>query len=125
MVPALKALAAHRKLPLPIQLDVFKLSHHGSRANVTVELLEAVQAQHYIVSTNGAIFGHPNDEAVARVILKGGSQRKIWFNYRTEHTAKWGAADLQQKYAYGAELPAGDQAAVTIALMGKPASPAN
>jgi beta-lactamase superfamily II metal-dependent hydrolase len=125
VVPALKALAAHRKLPLPIQLDVFKLSHHGSRANVTVELLEAVQAQHYIVSTNGAIFGHPNDEALARVILKGGSHRKIWFNYRTEHTAKWGAADLQKQYEYGAELPAGDQAAVTIVLTGKPALPAN
>ena len=125
LVPAVRALAEHRKLPLPMQLDVFKLSHHGSRANVTVDLLQAVQAQHYIVSTNGAIFGHPNDEAMARVILRGGSQRKFWFNYRTEHTVKWGAVDLQEKYGYLAELPAGDQATVSIALKGRPASRAN
>ena len=116
LVPALKALAEHRKVPLPLQLDVFKLSHHGSRANVTVDLMQAVQAQHYIVSTSGAIFGHPNDEAMARVILKGGDRRKIWFNYRSEHTVKWGAVDLQNRYGYVAELPAGAQAAVNIVL---------
>ena len=59
LVPALNALATHRGIPLALQVDVFKLSHHGSRANVTVDLLRAVQAQHYIVSTNGAIFHHP------------------------------------------------------------------
>ena len=78
----------------------------------------AAEAKHYIVSTNGAIFGHPNEEAMARVILKGGSQRKIWFNYRTEHTAKWGDLNLQRKHGFSAELPAGDQTVVRIALMG-------
>jgi hypothetical protein len=116
LVPALKALASHRGASAPLKVDVFKLSHHGSRANLTVELLQAVQAKHYIVSTNSAIFGHPDDEAIARVIVKGGSQRKIWFNYRTEHTAKWGAADLQKRYGYLAALPEGEQAAVNIAL---------
>ena len=48
LVPALKALAAHRGETLPLRVDVFKLSHHGSRANVTIDLLKAVQAQHYI-----------------------------------------------------------------------------
>jgi beta-lactamase superfamily II metal-dependent hydrolase len=42
------------------------MSHHGSRANVTSELLTAVRADHYIFSTNNtnnAIFKHPDDEA--------------------------------------------------------------
>jgi hypothetical protein len=29
-------------------------SHQGSRANVTQELMRAVQAEHYVFSTNGA-----------------------------------------------------------------------
>jgi hypothetical protein len=47
-----------------------------------------------------------------------------WFS-RTERTANSGAAELRQKYAYGAELPTGDQVAVTFAPMGTPAILAN
>jgi beta-lactamase superfamily II metal-dependent hydrolase len=123
LVPALHALAAHRKLALPIQVDVFKLSHHGSRANVTTDVLEALQAQHYVVSTNGAVFGHPDDEAIARVILKGGSKRRIWFNYRNDHTSKWGAADLQSRYGYVSTFPENGGGSVEIALAPKGGHP--
>lgn len=116
LVPALNALAAHRGIPLPLRVDAFKLSHHGSRANVTVDLLQAVQAQHYIVSTNGAIFNHPDDEAIARVIVDGGTGRTVWFNYRTEHTSKWGADELQQRYGYLPRLPEAGRDGVTISL---------
>ena len=119
LVPALKALATHRGVPLPMQVDVFKLSHHGSRANVTVDLLQAVQAQHYIVSTNGAIFNHPDDEAIARVIVDGGIGRKVWFNYRTDHNAKWAAEELQRHYGYSAKFPEVGQVGVTVALDGQ------
>lgn len=118
LAPALKALAVHRKVRLPMQVDVFKLSHHASRANITVDLMRTVQAKHYIVSTNGSIFGHPDDEAMARVILEGGSQRKIWFNYRTDRTAKWGDADLQSKYRFEAGLPITNGETVSIELAG-------
>ena len=123
LVPALKAMAAQRGLGLPMQVDIFKLSHHGSRANVTAEVLEAVQAQYYVVSTNGAIFGHPDDEAIARVILNGGRKRNIWFNYRNEHTSKWGAADLQSRYGYTAAFPVVEKGAVEIALEPRTAPP--
>jgi len=116
LIGALRALATHRAVSLPWQFDVFKLSHHGSRANITSELFGAIQAQHYIVSTNGAIFGHPDEEAIARVVVSGGEQRRIWFNYRTEHTAKWGAPDLQERYGYAATLPPDGPGMVTIAL---------
>jgi len=62
-------------------------SHHGSRANVTQELMRAVQAEHYVFSTNGAIFNHPNDEAVARVIV-GSKRPTLWFNYSTERNQR-------------------------------------
>jgi beta-lactamase superfamily II metal-dependent hydrolase len=123
LVPALNAVAVHRGLGLPIQVDVFKLSHHGSRANVTADVLEALQAQHYVVSTNGAIFGHPDDEAIARVVVQGGSKRRIWFNYCNEHTSKWDAADLQSRYDYAATFPAGERGTVEIALEPRVAHP--
>jgi hypothetical protein len=37
-----------RRLSGPLKVDVFKLSHHGSRANVTQELMRAVQAEHFV-----------------------------------------------------------------------------
>lgn len=116
LVAALTALAKHRAVSLPWQFDVFKLSHHGSRANITVDLFHAVQAQHYIVSTNGAIFGHPDDEAIARAIVGGGTRRKIWFNYRNDHTSKWGEPELRTRYGYTASFPESAQGVVSIAL---------
>lgn len=118
LVDALTALAAHRSVSLPWQLDIFKLSHHGSRANVTVDLFGAAQAKHYLVSTNGAIFGHPDDEAIARAVVNGGEGRDIWFNYRNEHTTKWEAAERQARYGYKAGFPANGQSGTTITLAG-------
>lgn len=91
LVTALRQLAAHRGVALPWQVDLFKLGHHASRANVTNGLFEVVQARHYVVSTNGAIFGHPDDEAIARVIVHGGVGRTLWFNHRNDESLRWQA----------------------------------
>ena len=116
LIPALKALAAHRGAARPLQMDVFKLPHHGSQANVTTELLRTAQALHYIVSTDGEIFGHPNDAAIARIIVSGGAHRALWFNYRSEHTAKWEDASLQQAHGYVAHLPAAGSQVVLVSV---------
>lgn len=116
LIPALKALAAHRGAALPLQMDVFKLPHHGSQANITTELMRTVQVQHYIVSTSGAIFGHPDDAAIARVIVSGGAHRNLWFNYRSEHTAKWGYGALQHAHGYVAHLPDSEAQIVVVSV---------
>ncbi len=119
LADALRALAKHRGLSLPWQVDAFKLSHHCSSANITVDLFGVVQAQHYIVSTNGAIFGHPDDEAIARVIVHGGAKRNIYFNYRNGHSTKWEAPALQARYGYSIRLPAAGQSGTTLQLANK------
>ncbi len=43
-----------------LRVDVFKLSHHGSRANVTEELLGLVDPAHILICTDGGKFGHPD-----------------------------------------------------------------
>ena len=54
--------------PGPHELTAVKLSHHGSRSNVSPGFLERVRARHWLISTDGARFHHPHPEALARVI---------------------------------------------------------
>jgi len=68
LTAGLSALARHRGLDV-LTLDAVKVPHHGSRGNVSRALVQAVPAQHYLVSTNGDIFHHPDDEAIARIVI--------------------------------------------------------
>jgi len=115
LVPALRALAKRRGIHGRIEVDAFKLSHHGSRANVTNELLTAVKTKHFIFSTNNKYFNHPNDEAVARVIVNG-EQPTLWFNYDTPKNRKWNSPALLAKYGYSARFPTDESSGVTLEL---------
>ena len=68
----------------PLELDAFKLPHHGSRGNVTRELIQSVDCPLWIFSTDGTQFRHPHKQAVARVILHGG-ERHLGFEIH-DHT---------------------------------------
>jgi hypothetical protein len=67
----------------PIDFDAVKLAHHGSRFNTNLELCERIKCGKWLVSTNGARFGHPDPECLARVIV---TQRKptFYLNYVTD-----------------------------------------
>jgi hypothetical protein len=101
---SLLELAEHRGLPHPLRVDAFKLSHHGSRANLKSELLGAVEAKHYVISTDGG-HGLPNDEALARVVLYGGDVPALCFNYATERNLRWGDDALQTKCKFETHFP--------------------
>lgn len=115
--PALLRLAQKRGAAGPYPVDVLKLSHHGSSANVTRDLFAAIQAKHYVFSTNGAIFDHPDDEAVARTILLGGRGACLWFNYRNPRKHRWSDPTTASQYGFTARVPEDAGAAgVTIRL---------
>jgi hypothetical protein len=88
----------------PFHVDVFKLPHHGSRANVALQLFDIVRADHYLISTSGNRFGHPDTEAMARVITRGrpapDRPYTLWFNYMSETTKRWRDPELARKYDY-------------------------
>lgn len=117
LVPALRSLAAYRRQSLPWVLDLIKLSHHCSRANTTTELLQVVRARDYVVSTNGAIFGHPDSEGLARVLLGGLPGSRLWFNYRNERTQRWADPGLRQRFAYEARFPEPNGRGVVIGVV--------
>jgi beta-lactamase superfamily II metal-dependent hydrolase len=100
----------------PLKVDALKMAHHGSRNNITQELLELVDARHYLVSTNGDKFGHPDDEAIEAVIQ--GSRRKptLWFNYRSDHNIAWKAESLKPGARFSTRYPLKGKSGITVKL---------
>jgi beta-lactamase superfamily II metal-dependent hydrolase len=115
LVQAIQSLTARRGLKGPLPINVVKLSHHGSRANVTNDLLKLVRAQHFVCSTNNSYFKHPDEEAVARVIVSSEGPT-LWFNYDTPQNRRWDSSVLKKKYGYHANYPDRDDQGVTIVL---------
>jgi beta-lactamase superfamily II metal-dependent hydrolase len=100
-----------------LRLDAFKLPHHGSAANLTADLLRLVRCRRYLVSTNGDVFHHPDVEAIARVIVNGGDDPALLFNYRSEQTQLWDDRRMMREYGYSVEYadPTSEGLAVEIA----------
>jgi len=93
-------------------LDAFKLPHHGSRNNVSDDLLAALDCRRFLVSTNGRQFKHPDNEAIARLV--GGKWRPgpegdqpvdLMFNYREKINKKWDSDQLRDAWNYRTTYP--------------------
>lgn len=89
----------------PLHLDFFKLPHHGSRSNLSRELLEAAPAVHYAISTNGAYFNHPDPVAMSRLLKYGKREKQLWFNYASPEALAWDNGVWKQAYAYETHYP--------------------
>ena len=88
-----------------LALDFFKLPHHGSRSNVSPELIEMITCKQYIFSSNGDKFRHPDEESVARVIMHDKTSPLLWFNYTTEFNKMWNNKTLLTKHKYKVQYP--------------------
>lgn len=113
--------AALRRLALQdgtarVRLDAVKLPHHGSKANVRPELLKLIDCPRWLVSTDGSVFGHPDDEAIAQVLQASARPAQLVFNHHTDRLSRWGNADLQRELRYEAVFPAPGQAGVVVEL---------
>jgi hypothetical protein len=74
-----------------LELDVLKMSHHGSRKNTSVELLKMIDCKTFMFSSSGQRFKHPNKETIARVLVnqKKGNVPSLYFNYLSELNKMW------------------------------------
>jgi hypothetical protein len=100
-----------------LRADVFKLAHHGSRNNISADLLRLLDCRHYLLSSNGDHFCHPDREAIARIIKFGGERPSLHFNYKSRYNEVWARPDLQEKYSYAARFPAADALGLSVSLM--------
>lgn len=88
------------------RLNLLKLSHHGSRANLTQEMLDKLECSNFAISTNGSRFGHPDPEAIARLLRYGGEKHKtLFFNYASERTSPWDDDKLRERWSYDCVFP--------------------
>ncbi|MCE2660343.1 MAG: CHAT domain-containing protein [Rubrivivax sp.] len=106
-----------------LRLDAFKLSHHGSRRNVNDELMALIDCPHYLISTSGAVFSHPDREALARVVRRSHAPAQLWFNHplpernRAYH-AIWQDRSFQQRWGFQAHYPADSSAGLRLQWAG-------
>jgi len=100
----------------PLKVDAVKMAHHGSKNNITPEFFELVDAKHWLISSNGDRFEHPDREAVQAVIA--GSRRKptLWFNYRSKFNRRWEAPSKKPGAKYATRYPAKDTNGIVVKL---------
>lgn len=86
----------------PLKVDVLKVAHHGAWFNNNPELLQIVQADQYLFSSNGKRHHHPHFETMAWILKQHPQPQKTFvFNYRqNERLVVLDTPRLQQKYNY-------------------------
>lgn len=94
----------------PIKFDAIKISHHGSALNTSMELLEMIDSESFIISTNGNSFNHPDIETIARIVVrKSIFKRTLFFNYPNPALEKLNKSELMEKYNYTLVFGSGNE----------------
>jgi len=84
-----------------IIFDLIKVAHHGSFGNISRELVNKIDSERFLISTNGQRHGHPDKETIAHIITrKANFHRKLYFNYVTANSKYFDRKDGTEKYNY-------------------------
>jgi len=97
-----QSLKAHyNENEFPIRFDLIKVSHHGSGNNTSLELLQYIDSDIFVFSTNGVSHNHPDPETIARIISrKTESRRYLYFNYPLDTLLNFKEQELMEKYNF-------------------------
>jgi hypothetical protein len=99
-----------------LKVDAVKMAHHGSVNNFTQEFLELVDAEHFLFSTSGQRFQHPDAETVEAVIVGATQRPTLWFNYRSDYTQRWERGADARAARYSVRYPAPGAEGVLVPL---------
>jgi len=66
-------------------LEAVKVSHHGSKNGMSPDLLNIIDCNKFIISTNGSN-GLPSKECLARIVAHKKEKVFLFFNYKNENT---------------------------------------
>ena len=115
LTPAVRRLLAEREVT-QLELDAFKVPHHGSQNNITATLVRMLPARRYLFSTDGKHFRHPDASAVARVVMGAPVGAELVFNYRTELNEFWDSPSVRARHGYATRFPQNGQAGIAVDL---------
>ena len=99
-----------------LRLDAVKLAHHGSAANLSPDLLGRIECGTWLVSTDGSLFQHPDDEAIHAVVRHVPGARLL-FNYRSARTTPWDEPAMRAAHGHQAFYPRDPVAGIALDLM--------
>lgn len=94
--------------PAPYRVEACKLPHHGSKHNVTRQLVQALDCPLWLLSSNGVRFKHPDDIALARVVkygVRNGRCPTFGWNYESERFRAFTGMFLPVQCGYKLKLP--------------------
>lgn len=92
----------YKETESPIIFDAIKIAHHGSAKNTRNELLDIIDSENYLISTNGKVHGHPDIETIAKIITREnkGFIRNLYFNNKIPKLGIFDKEELQLKYQF-------------------------
>ncbi len=104
-----------------LKIDAMKISHHGGKKNTSESLLNLIDAERYLISTNGSNYDHPDPETIARIIRFGGKEPLIIFNHRVaEKNLVWNNKKLREgkkgRDRYRVKYPKQDVEGIKVVL---------
>ena len=92
------------------------MSHHGSDGNTTTLLLQKLACRNFLISTNGSVFKHPDDAAIARIV-KQAAPACLYFNYLSDYNRKWAGEALQRQGNFRSVYPPEGAAGIELDLL--------
>jgi hypothetical protein len=95
-----------------LQLDLVKVAHHGAWPNNSPALIDMLQADQYLISTNGYRHHHPGLNTLARIVSTKGQHGKknLVFNYtQGDRFSDLRLGAMKEKYHYDLIWPDVDQ----------------
>lgn len=113
--PSVVLASLKRYSDTPVTLDAFKVFHHGSRNNTNTKLLSHIRCARFLVSTNGKTFGHPDPEAIARIVSCEGD-KQMCFNYESPYSRPWNKQGLRDEFKYDVMFPDDDEGGIVVEL---------
>lgn len=83
------------------RFDLVKVPHHGSKQNLTRDLVVNLESVFFLISTNGERYNHPDIESLARIICsKRDRPKKLVFNYETNTSKALNNSSWKRHYNY-------------------------
>jgi beta-lactamase superfamily II metal-dependent hydrolase len=86
--------------------DLIKISHHGASGNTSPYLLEKIDSEFFLISTDGnhPLKDHPDNETLARIVSRpvrpGKNVRKLIFNFETPAFRLFDNSILKSHFKY-------------------------
>jgi len=101
LIKAIQPLLDKRKIKKEqLQLDAWKIAHHGSRKSTLASLMQKLTAPKLLFSSDGTRYGFPNEDTIAKFLQYNQRPLTFFFNYHTSKNARWDDDTLRKKYNY-------------------------